>query len=109
MRFFLLCAALPLLLLAALAFSQGTRPDPYAEHIAPGDPRSPADEKKAFVLPPGFEAQLVAAEPDIQKPMNLAFDDRGRLWVTDSVEYPFPVPRGKKGRDTVKVLEDFAP
>jgi putative heme-binding domain-containing protein len=109
MRLSLLCAALSGLLLAALAYSQGNKPDPYAEHIAPGKPKAAADEKKDFVLPPGFEAQLVAAEPDIQKPMNLAFDDRGRLWVTDSVEYPFPVARNKKGRDTVKVLEDFGP
>ncbi len=76
-------------------------------HIAPSDPRTPEQEQKAFQLPPGFEAQLVAAEPDIHKPMNLAFDDRGRLWVTDTVEYPFPVAEGKRPRDTVKILEDF--
>ena len=52
---------------------------------------------------------MVASEPDIQKPMNIAFDDRGRLWVTGSYEYPFPAPEGKSGRDTVKVLEDFRP
>ena len=48
----------------------------------------PADEAKKFELPPGFEAQLVASEPDIQKPLNIAFDDRGRLWVSDTIEYP---------------------
>src|SRR5262245_23745040 len=94
--------------LASFVASQAQR-DPYAEHIAAGDPRSPADEREAFQLPPGFEAQLVASEPDIHKPMNIAFDDRGRLWITESVEYPFPAPDAKKGRDTVKVLEDFAP
>ncbi len=76
-------------------------------HIAPTDPRTPEQEKKAFKLPPGFEAQLVAAEPDIFKPMNLAFDDRGRLWVTDTIEYPFPAPADRKPRDTVKILENF--
>ena len=45
---------------------------------------------KKFHLPPGFEIQLVAAEPDIHKPINLTFDHRGRLWVTQSVEYPYP-------------------
>ncbi len=39
--------------------------------------------------------------------MNLAFDDRGRLWVTDTVEYPYPAPPGTKPRDTVKILSDF--
>lgn len=53
--------------------------------------------------------QLIAAEPDIQKPMNLTIDDRGRLWVTDTIEYPFPVKEGQKGRDTVKILSDFGP
>jgi putative heme-binding domain-containing protein len=69
--------------------------------------RTPAEEQKALHVPPGFEIQLVAAEPDIQKPLNLAFDDRGRLWVTDTVEYPYPALPGTKPRDTVKILSDF--
>ena len=63
------------------------------ENVSSLPPRSPEDERKALHVPPGFEIQLVAAEPDIHKPLNLAFDDRGRLWVTDTVEYPFPKPR----------------
>jgi putative heme-binding domain-containing protein len=74
--------------------------------IAPTEFRSPADELKAFHLPPGFEAQLVASEPDIQKPINLAFDAKGRLWVTCTIEYPFPAAEGQ-GRDSVKILSDF--
>jgi len=105
MRTFLSCAsALLLLLLTALGMAQ----DKYSAHIAKTEPRSPEDEKKAFRLPPGFEAQLVAAEPDIHKPLNMAFDDRGRLWVTETVEYPFAA-EGRKPRDAVKVLEDFGP
>src|SRR5262249_3880468 len=42
------------------------------------------------------------------KPINIAFDARGRLWVTESVEYPFPAA-GEKTRDAVKILEDFGP
>lgn len=78
-------------------------------HVVPTDPLTPDKERAAFRLPPGYEAQLVASEPDIQKPLNLAFDDEGRLWVTDTVEYPYAVPPGQKGRDTVKILSDFAP
>ncbi len=51
----------------------------------------------------------MAAEPEIQKPLNLAFDDRGRLWVTDTVEYPYAAKPGVKPRDTVKILSDFGP
>ena len=68
------------------------------------DARTPTEERAGFHLPPGFEIQLVASEPDIGKPMNLAFDAKGRLWVTSTVEYPFPVADGTKGRDSVKVL-----
>jgi putative heme-binding domain-containing protein len=81
--------------------------DKYAEHIAPTGPRTPEEERKAFHLPPGFEIQLVASEPEIKKPINIAFDARGRLWVTQSEEYPFPVKAGAPSRDTVKILDDF--
>ena len=67
--------------------------------------RSPEAERAALHVPPGFEVQLVASEPDIDKPMNLAFDARGRLWVTHSREYPIAAARGA-GRDRVSILED---
>jgi putative heme-binding domain-containing protein len=98
---------LPLLFFAATARPQQKR-DPYAAHIAPTPPRSPEDERKAFHLPPGFEAQLVACEPEIRKPINIAFDAAGRLWVTQSTEYPFPAAPGK-GHDALKILSDFGP
>lgn len=84
--------------------SQG-QPEP-PELVARTPPKTPEEEQKLLRVPPGFEVQLVAAEPDIRKPMNIAFDDRGRLWVTDSVEYPFPAPPDRTGRDTIKILED---
>src|SRR5262245_9649958 len=99
---------LGLLLLPAAARPQPQK-DPHAAHIAPTPPRTPADERKAFGLPPGFEAQLVASEPDIRMPINIAFDAKGRLWVTQSTEYPFPAKPGTIPRDTVKVLSDFGP
>ncbi|HKP16401.1 MAG TPA: PVC-type heme-binding CxxCH protein [Gemmatimonadaceae bacterium] len=67
--------------------------------------RSPEAERAALHVPAGFEVQLVASEPDIDKPMNLAFDARGRLWVTHSREYPIAAARGA-GRDRVSILED---
>ena len=73
--------------------------------VAPTEPLSPAEERAKFKLPPGFEIQLVASEPEIQKPMNLAFDNRGRLWVTHSIEYPFAA--AAEPRDGLTVLEGF--
>jgi putative heme-binding domain-containing protein len=106
MRFMSFCFSALLLGLVAVAARSDNKSDP---NVASTPHRTPEEERKLFRLPPGFEIQLVAAEPDIHKPLNLAFDDRGRLWVTDTVEYPFPPPPGKKSRDSVKILEDFAP
>ncbi|MFM8579265.1 MAG: PVC-type heme-binding CxxCH protein, partial [Planctomycetaceae bacterium] len=77
--------------------------------VAPSDALTPHEQQSKFHLPEGFAIELVAAEPDIQKPMNLAFDTRGRLWVTHSVEYPFAVNEGSMPRDGVTVLSDFGP
>ncbi len=74
--------------------------------VAKTDALSPADELKKFKLPEGFTAQLVASEPDIQKPMQLAFDAKGRLWVTTSHHYPWTA-EGGKGTDKLFVLSDF--
>jgi putative heme-binding domain-containing protein len=78
-------------------------------HVVETPPLSPAEQQKKFRLPPGFEIRLVASEPDIVKPMNLAFDDRGRLLVTQSYEYPYAARPDAKPRDAIKVLENFAP
>jgi putative heme-binding domain-containing protein len=69
-------------------------------------PLSPEDERKTFSLPPGFEVKLFAAEPDIDKPMNMAFDAKGRLWVSSSQEYPIAAPDERKAKDTIRILED---
>lgn len=81
--------------------------DPFSEGVRPTDPVTPSEQQKTFKLPEGFKIELVAAEPDIQKPMNMAFDARGRLWVSMSREYPFPAPLDKPARDSIRILEDF--
>lgn len=82
--------------------------DPYRDFVAKTDPRTPEEEKKAFHLPPGFEIELVASEPAIGKPINMNFDHRGRLWITQSYEYPYPAASGRTPRDSVKILSDFS-
>src|ERR1051325_8601889 len=80
--------------------------DPFEEYIRSTDARTPSDELRGFHVPPGFEVQLFAAEPEIGKPMNMAFDNRGRLWITQAREYPFAAPKDRPGRDVIKILED---
>lgn len=100
------------LLLTLLGFSGGLCPaaeDPFAANVRPTEPHTPEEQRKTLLVPAGFEVQVVASEPDIHKPMNLAFDAIGRLWVTTSREYPRPVPVGQAGRDRVMIFEDFGP
>jgi putative membrane-bound dehydrogenase-like protein len=77
--------------------------------VAPTEPLTPQEQIAKFHLPPGFEIQLVASEPDIQKPMNLNFDSRGRLWVSHSIEYPFPADGSAPPRDAVTILDGIGP
>ena len=84
----------------------GQAANPFQEHVRPTEPLAPNEEAKSFELPDGFRVQVFAAEPDIAKPMNLAFDADGRLWVTETREYPHPAPNDRRGRDAIKVLED---
>lgn len=53
----------------------------------------------------GFQAELIAAEPDIHQPIAFAFDDRGRMWVAEAFSYPSKQPEGQ-GKDRIIILED---
>ena len=70
--------------LAAAAAEQREVPPPKIFLVAPTEPLSPQEQQRRFHLPPGFEIQLVAAEPEVRKPINLSFDAQGRLLVTPS-------------------------
>lgn len=74
--------------------------------VAETEPLTAEEQLAKFHLPPGFKIELVAAEPECRKPMNLKFDAAGRLWFTQSIEYPWPVAEGTAGRDTIRVLTD---
>ena len=77
----------------------------FNEHIRSTEAASPEDQQKGFKLPDGFEISLYASEPEIGKPINISFDARGRMWVTQSFEYPFAAAPGT-GKDRVTILED---
>ncbi len=66
-------------------------------------PSTPEEQLKKFHVPPGFEVQLVAAEPEIQKPLNIAFDVDGNLWVSVTQQYPWPAAMDANGNP----LPDF--
>ena len=100
---------LPILFLLALAATCHAQPpaeDPFALGVRNTEPVSPEDEQKTFTVPEGFHVEFVASEPDVAKPMNLAFDASGRLWVSSSLEYPFAADVDAIPRDTIRVMED---
>ena len=78
----------------------------FGQTIRASNFRTPAEELAGFHVPAGFRVELIAAEPTITKPMNMAFDAVGKLWLTQSTQYPFPAKEGEKGTDAVVILED---
>lgn len=80
--------------------------DPFAENVRTTEPLSAGDQVKTFQVPPGFEVQLVAAEPWLRKPMNMQFDHTGRMWVSESREYPYPSKEAAP-RDTIRIFSQF--
>ena len=58
-----------------------------------GGPTAPGKAAAKLELHPEFKMSLVAAEPLINKVINMDWDPQGRLWVAESVEYP----NGRRG------------
>ncbi len=69
-------------------------------------PLSPEESMRRMHLPEGFRVELFASEPDIVKPIAMAFDARGRLWVAESIDYPNWVLTEEEGNDRIKICED---
>ncbi len=55
---------------------------------------------------PDLKLQLFAAEPDISKPIFMAWDERGRLWIAETRDYPHNVQPDGRGNDSIKICED---
>ncbi|MBI1323665.1 c-type cytochrome [bacterium] len=95
---------------------------------SPGQNLSPAQAVERMVLAKGLKASAVAAEPLVRQPVAIDFDDRGRLWAIQYLQYPNPAglnrtkvdrysrtvydrvpeppPKGPKGADRLTILED---
>jgi putative membrane-bound dehydrogenase-like protein len=73
-----------------------------AQSAPAGPPYAPSDTLSRFRLDPGFRIELMAAEPDIQSPIAMDIDERGRWFVLEMPGYPVDTrPTGR-----VKRLED---
>jgi putative membrane-bound dehydrogenase-like protein len=96
--------------------------------VASAQALSPEEALKHFKVADGFEVQLFASEPLVRQPVTMTFDDRGRMWVVQYLQYPAPAglkpvevdrylrtkydrvpeppPKGPRGADKITILED---
>ena len=70
-------------------------------------PLSPADSRKHYSTPQGFQLELFASEDHFAgKPIAMNWDERGRLWICETVDYPNELQPPGKGRDRIRICED---
>lgn len=81
----------------------GTLADPITKMQRP---LSAEESLKHYVVPVGFELRLFVAEPQIGKPIAMTWDERGRLWLAETVDYPNELQPAGKGRDRIRICED---
>ena len=93
-----------LLSLASFGFADEKPVIPHRQDRPPNDPYTPAEALRRMTVPDGFTVDLIASEPAIVNPIAMTFDDRGRIWITESLEYPRK--EAGPGRDRIKILED---
>ncbi|MDX1984450.1 MAG: c-type cytochrome [Bryobacteraceae bacterium] len=82
--------------------------------LAGGCGRGPASQKaltaqesvKAMRVSEDFRIEVFAAEPDITDPVEMAFDENGRVYVAEMRDYPDDPPAGKPVRSRIRLLED---
>jgi putative heme-binding domain-containing protein len=58
--------------------------------LAGGDPLPPEESLKKLKVQDGLAIDLIAHEPTVRQPLNIHFDERGRMWVMNYAQYPFP-------------------
>lgn len=81
----------------------GTTAEPIAEMQLPLDPE---EAMKHLVTPVDFEVKLFASEPQIKRPISMNWDERGRLWIAETVDYPNELKPAGQGRDRIVICED---
>jgi putative membrane-bound dehydrogenase-like protein len=70
-------------------------------------PLPPEESVKHMVTPKGFHVELFADEKDLGgKPICMTWDERGRLWVAITMDYPNQLQPEGKGRDKIIICED---
>ena len=69
-------------------------------------PYSVKGSMERIQVPADMRLELFASEPEIGKPIAFAWDERGRLWVAETRDYPHDVQQDGRGKDSIKICED---
>jgi putative heme-binding domain-containing protein len=113
-------------LLPALLLACSSGITPHA--LLAGDDRPPATSNSEFKVANGLTWTRILEEPTVRQPLFVTFDERGRLWVLQYLQYPDPAglkmlsrdnywravydripeppPRGVRGEDKITIHED---
>ena len=73
------------------------------ETQAEGEPLNAAEALQSIRVPDGFRVELIASEPMVKDPINVAFSPDGSAWVVEMADYPLGSDEGgriKRLRDT---------
>jgi len=98
------------------------------ERLTPGRHLEPDASRAAMKAADDLAVDLVLSEPEVGQPLSLDFDTRGRMWVVEYRQYPYPAgltmvsrdkyyraaynrmpdppPHGVRGQDRVTIHED---
>ena len=68
---------------------------------------TPRDSLQAMHFSEDFHAELFASEPDVMSPVEMAFDENGKVYVAEMMDYPEDPPAGKPDRSRIRVLENL--
>ncbi|MBM4076157.1 MAG: hypothetical protein FJ267_10970 [Planctomycetes bacterium] len=83
-------------------------PTPLNSEKSTTSPMVPEEVVKAAKLPEGFHLSVFAAEPDVQNPIAITTDHRGRIWVAENYSWSGSNlgDFNKNQRDRIVILED---
>src|SRR5439155_7114199 len=85
----------------------GPFPTPYNSEPDKTGPMPAGEAAAKMRVPEGFQVSLFAAEPDVQNPIAMAWDSRGRLWIAENYTYAERAKRFDLAlRDRILIFED---
>lgn len=69
-------------------------------------PLSPEESLKRIRVNSDFHVELFASEPLVFDPVEMAFDENGKIYVCEMLDYPDDPPAGRAARSRIVLLED---